>query len=57
MKTSLNASRLIKNVLKLKIGKGHAALEIFSMAVGIHTMDKKNIRKVCSYLIRRKKKC
>lgn len=25
----------------LKIGKGHAALEIFSMVVGLHAMDKK----------------
>ncbi|KAF8793037.1 hypothetical protein HNY73_004566 [Argiope bruennichi] len=29
----------------LKIGKGHAALEIFSMAIGIHAMDKKTFSK------------
>ncbi|GFU75106.1 uncharacterized protein TNCV_2480941 [Trichonephila clavipes] len=29
----------------LKIGKGHAALELFSMAIGIHAMDKKNFSK------------
>ncbi|GFR33510.1 uncharacterized protein TNCT_126091, partial [Trichonephila clavata] len=29
----------------LKIGKGHAALELFSMAIGIHAMDKKTFSK------------
>ncbi|CAL1280744.1 unnamed protein product [Larinioides sclopetarius] len=29
----------------LKIGKGHAALEVFSMAIGIHAMDKKTFSK------------
>ncbi|GFS56189.1 uncharacterized protein TNCV_1650931 [Trichonephila clavipes] len=27
------------------IGKGHAALELFSMAIGIHAMDKKTFSK------------
>ncbi|GFS72249.1 uncharacterized protein TNCV_1631091 [Trichonephila clavipes] len=40
-------SMQIKSSLKLflKIGKGHAALELFSMAIGIHAMDKKNFSK------------
>ncbi|GFV43296.1 uncharacterized protein TNCV_9941 [Trichonephila clavipes] len=29
----------------LKIGKGHAALELFSMTIGIHAMDKKTFSK------------
>ncbi|GFU85514.1 uncharacterized protein TNCV_2256211 [Trichonephila clavipes] len=29
----------------LKIGKGHAALELFSMAIGIHAMDKETFSK------------
>lgn len=29
----------------LKIGKGHAAIEVFSMAIGIHAMDKKTFSK------------
>lgn len=39
----------------LKIGKGHAALEVFSMAIGIHCMDKKTFAKCLSALYEEKK--
>lgn len=34
----------------LKIGKGHAALEVFSMAIGVHAMDKKTFSK-CMHML------
>ena len=39
----------------LKIGKRHTALEIFSMAVGIHAMDKKTFSKCVHTLFEEKK--
>ncbi|GFU86694.1 uncharacterized protein TNCV_2881141 [Trichonephila clavipes] len=38
----------------LKIGKGHAALELFSMAIGIHAMDKKIFSKCLQKLYEEK---
>ena len=38
----------------LKIGKGHAALEIFSMAIGIHAMDASTFSKCLSKLYEEK---
>lgn len=39
----------------LKIGKGHAALEIFSMAIGINAMDKKTFSRCLNKLYEEKK--
>lgn len=39
----------------LKIGKGHAALEVFSMALGVHVMDKKTFSKCLLSLHEEKK--
>ncbi|GBN49217.1 hypothetical protein AVEN_204301-1 [Araneus ventricosus] len=36
-----------------KIGKGHAALEVFSMAIGIHAMDEKHFQNVYTNSMRR----
>ncbi|GFW92280.1 uncharacterized protein TNCV_3541661 [Trichonephila clavipes] len=43
-----NKKQLVEVVLK--IGKGHAALELFSMAIGIHAMDKKTFSK-CLHIL------
>lgn len=39
----------------LKIGKGHAALEVFSMVVGIHAMDKKTFSRCLNSLYEERK--
>lgn len=39
----------------LKMGKGHAALEVFSMALGVHVMDKKTFSKCLLSLHEEKK--
>lgn len=46
--------RLVESFLK--IGKGHAALEVFSMVMGVHAMDKKTFSKCLNSLSKEKEK-